>query len=103
MTSGNPKLIEIRRLTAPLTIKDFKAYDHQGNLLKCSETLTDVRFILEPKENILNDDEIMQYAPESKSASKIRLKRGYGGIKDVLSVHESLPWILGLYYVILIA
>lgn len=102
MSIVNPKSDEIKRLTSPLTLKNFKAYDSKGNLLECSETLTDVRFILEPKENILNDDEILQYAPESKSASKIRLKRGYGGIQDVLSVHVSLPWILGLYYMVLI-
>ncbi|WP_405307038.1 hypothetical protein [Methanobrevibacter sp.] len=103
MSIVNPKSKEIKRLTSPLTFKDFKAYDSQGNLLKCSETLSDVRFIVEPKENILNEDEILQYAPESKSASQIRLKRGFGGIKDVLCVHESLPWILGLFYVVLIS
>ena len=103
MSIGTPKSKEIKRLTTPLTIKDFKAYDSEGNLLKCSETLSDVRFIVEPKQNILNDNEILQYAPESKSASQIRLKRGFGGIKDVLLVHESLPWILGLYYVVLIS
>lgn len=103
MSIVNPKSKEIKRLTSPLTFKDFKAYDSQGNLLKCSETLSDVRFIVEPKDNILNEDEILQYAPESKSASQIRLKRGFGGIKDVLCVHESLPWILGLFYVVLIS
>ena len=103
MSIVNPKSKEIKRLTSPLTFKDFKAYDSQGNLLKCSETLSDVRFIVEPKENILNEDEMLQYAPESKSASQIRLKRGFGGIKDVLCVHESLPWILGLFYVVLIS
>ena len=85
-----------------MTIKDFKAYDSEGNLLKCSETLSDVRFIVEPQQNILNDNEILQYAPQSKSASKIRLKRGFGNIQDILLVHESLPWILGLFYVVLI-
>ena len=103
MSIVNPKSKEIKRLTSPLTFKDFKAYDSQGNLLTCSETLSDVRFIVEPKDNILNEDEILQYAPESKSASQIRLKRGFGGIKDVLCVHESLPWILGLFYVVLIS
>lgn len=102
MSIETPKSNEIKRLTTPLTIKDFKAYDSQGKLLNCSETLSDVRFIVEPKKNILNDDEILQYAPESKSASEIRLKRGFGGIQDVLLVHESLPWILGLFYVVLI-
>jgi Ca2+/Na+ antiporter len=44
----------------------------------------------------------LQYAPQSKSASQIRLKRGFGNIQDILLVHESLPWILGLFYVVLI-
>lgn len=103
MSTKIPKLKEIKRLTTPLTFRDFKAYDSEGNLLKCSETLSDVRFIVEPKQDILNDDEILQYAPESKSASQIRLKRGFGSIKDVLLVHESLPWILGLYYTVIIS
>lgn len=102
MSIETPKSNEIKRLTTPLNIKDFKAYDSEGRLLKCSETLSDVRFIVEPKKNILNDDEILQYAPESKSSSQIRLKRGFGNIQDILLVHESLPWILGLFYVVLI-
>lgn len=102
MSIETPKSNEIKRLTMPLTIKDFKAYDSQGKLLKCSETISDVRFIVEPKQHVLNDNEILQYAPQSKSASHIRLKRGFGNIQDILLVHESLPWILGLYYVVLI-
>jgi hypothetical protein len=102
MSIETPKSNEIKRLTTPLTIRDFKAYDSQGKLLKCSETLSDVRFMVEPKENILKDNEILQYAPQSKAASQIRLKRGFGNVQDVLLVHESLPWILGLYYVVLI-
>ena len=102
MSNETPKSNEIKRLTTPLTIKDFKAYDSEGNLLKCSETLSDVRFIVEPRPHILNDNEILQYAPQSKSASQIRLKRGFGNIQDILLVHESLPWILGLFYVVLI-
>lgn len=93
---------EIKRLTAPLTFKDSKAYDRKGNLVKCRETLSDVRLIVEPEENILSDDEILQYAPQSKAASKIRLKRGFGNVTDILSIYESLPWMIGLYYVILI-
>ena len=102
MSIETPKSNEIKRLTTPLTIKDFKAYDSQGKLLKCSETISDVRFIVEPRPHILNDNEILQYAPQSKFASQIRLKRGFGNIQDILLVHESLPWILGLYYVALI-
>lgn len=102
MTSQTPKHDEIKRLTTPLTFKNFRAYDSNGKLLKCSETLSDVRFIIEPKENILNDDEILQYAPESKAASNIRLKRGVADMQDALLIHESLPWILALFYVALI-
>lgn len=102
MSIETPKSSEIKRLTTPLTIKDFKAYDSNGKLLKCSETLSDVRFVIEPKEGILSDDEILQFAPLSRVASKIRLKRGFGDIQDVLYFHESLPWALAFYYVILI-
>lgn len=103
MSMETPKSNEIKRLTTPLTLENFKAYDSDGKLLHCSETLSDVRFIVEPKEHILNDNEILQYAPQSKSASKIRLKRGFGNLQDVLLIHESLPWILGFFYTILIS
>ncbi|WP_407393087.1 hypothetical protein [Methanobrevibacter sp.] len=101
MTIDGRKTIEIQRLNTPLTIKDSRAYDRHGNLLNCTETLSDVRFIIEPKENILTDDEILQYAHDSKAASEIRLKRGIGEISDVLLINESLPWIFAFYYVIL--
>lgn len=98
----NSKAHEIKRLTTPLTIKDSKAYDERGNLLNCTETLSDVRFILEPREGILSENEVLQYAPDSKAASKIRLERGIGDLSDVLLIKESLPWILAIYYVVLI-
>lgn len=101
MSSEIAKAQEIKRLTTPLKFKDSKAYDSEGNLIKCVETLSDVRFIIEPREGILTDDEILQYAPDSKAASKIRLDRGFGDISDAFLVHESLPWYLGIYYVIL--
>lgn len=103
MTGENAKAQEIKRLTTPLSFKNSKAYDCEGKPIKCVETLSDVRYIIEPKEGILSDDEIMQYAPDSKAAARIRLKRGFGKMDDVLLVHESLPWIFGLYYVILIS
>ena len=103
MSSEITKAQEIKRLTTPLTIHDCKAHDCEGNLINCVETLSDVKYLIEPREGILSDDEIMQYAPESKAASRIRLKRGFGNTSDVLLVHESLPWILGLYYVILLS
>lgn len=102
MPIENSKANEIKNLTKPLSFKNSKAYDSNGNNIKCVETLADVKFIVEPKEGILTDNEIMQYAPQSKAASRIRLKRGFGDSSDILLVHESLPWALGLYYVILI-
>ena len=102
MPIENSKASEIKRLTTPLTFKDSKAYDKDGNIIKCIETINDVRYVLEPREGILTEDEILQYAPKSKAASKIRLSRGLGNSSDVLLVHESLPWILGIFYMILI-
>ena len=103
MSGKITKAQEIKRLTTPLTFKDSKAYDCEGKLISCVETLSEIKYIVEPREGILSDDEIMQYAPESKAASQIRLKRGWGDISDVLLVHESVPWLLGLYYVILLS
>ena len=94
---------EIKRLTTPLTFKGSKAYDSKGNLVRCSETLSDVRLVVEPEEYVLSDDEILQYAPLSKLASKIRLKRGFGNAQDILLINESLPWKLGLYYTVLVS
>ena len=102
MSIETPKLNEIKRLTTPLTFKNKKAYDSDGNLIGYTETMSDVRLIIEPKKGILSDDEILQYAPLSKAASEVRLKRGLGNSQDVLYINESLPWYLGLYYVILI-
>ena len=103
MIDTNNKAHEIKRLTTPLTLKDSKAYDDEGKLLKCSETLSDVRFVVEPTPGILNDNEILQYAPQSKAACEIRLKRGVGKISDVLFLHESIPWIFAFYYVVLLS
>ncbi|WP_305553988.1 hypothetical protein [Methanobrevibacter sp. V74] len=102
MTSETPKSSEIKRLTSPLKFEGLKAYDSYGKPIKYSETLSDIRLTVEPKKGILTDDEILQYAPLSKAASQVRLKRSFGDTQDVLYLHESIPWILGLYYVILI-
>lgn len=102
MSGENLKAQEIKRLTTPLNLYNSKAFDCEGNLINCVETLSEVKYIIEPRKGILTDDEIMQYAPESKAASEIKLKRGIGNVSDVLLVHESLPWLLGIYYVILI-
>lgn len=101
MPIENSKAQEIKRLTTPLTFKDSHAYDDNGNKINCVETINDVRYILEPKEGILSDDEILKYAPKSKAASKVRLKRGLGNSSDVLLIHDSLPWVLGSFYIIL--
>lgn len=103
MSTENSKQQEIKRLSTPLKFQNSKAYDSNGNILNCTETIHDVRYIVEPKDGILSDEEILQYAPKSKSASKVRLKRGFGSYYDVLLIHESLPWILAIYYVILIS
>lgn len=102
MTAKITKAQEIKRLTTPLTFKQSRAYDCEGNLIGCVETLSDVKYVIEPRPGILTDSEIMQYAPDSRAASQIRLDRGIGDVSDVLLVHESLPWLLGIYYLILI-
>lgn len=49
----------------------------------------------EPRKGILNDDEILKYAGDSKAASEIRLKRGIGSLKDKKLINgESLDWIV---------
>ena len=102
MSIETPKSSEIKRLTAPLRFKDSKAYDSKGELIKCCETLSDIRFTVEPRPNLLNENEVLQYAPQSKAASALRLKRGAGNYQDVLLIHESLPWVLGFIYTVLI-
>ena len=102
MPIENSKAHEIKRLTTPLTFKNSKAYDCDGNRLNCIETISDVRYIVEPKEGILTENEILQYAPESKKASKIKLKRGIGNLSDVLLIHDSIPWVAGIYYIALL-
>ena len=102
MSDENIKTDEIKRLTTPLTYKNSKAFDCNGKLINCVETLYDVRYIVEPKEGVLSDDEILQYAPQSRKASEVRLKRGIHDISDILLIHETLPQIIGLIYVILI-
>ena len=54
------------------------------------------RHVLEPKPGILSDDEILIYAPESKEASKIRLKRGIGTQSDKTAVNGDLIYALSI-------
>ena len=102
MANENIKAQEIKRLTTPLTFKNSKAFDCEGNLISCSETLSQTRYVIEPRQGILSDEEILQYAPQSKAASNVRLNMGNGNFHDILTVHDSLPSLLGLYYVFLI-
>lgn len=59
MTIEHSKAHEIKRLTTPLTFQNSKAYDSDGKVIGCSETLSDVRFVVEPREGILTQDEIL--------------------------------------------
>ena len=102
MSNENFKTQEIKRLTTPLKFKNSKAYDSNGDVVNCIETLSTVRYANEPKSGILTDDEILQYAPDSSAASHVKLKRGNGTISDILVVYEPLPWVTALYYLILV-
>ena len=99
MAIENRKHDEIRRLSSPIKFKNSKAYDSRGNRVNCFETVSDLKFVVEPDVNILSEDEILKYAPQSVEASKIKLAYGYGSNIDVLRVNNSLPWILAIYYV----
>lgn len=102
MPIENSKTQEIKRLNTPLTFKNSKAYDSNGEVVNCIELLSTIRYANEPKKGILTDDEILQYAPDSSAASYVKLKRGKGSLSDVLIVHEPIPWVLGFYYTILL-
>lgn len=102
MVSDNSKMLEINRLKSPLKYRDYKVYDSNGNEIQSVETFSDLKYIIEPDPDILTDDEILEYAPKSKEASKIRLKRGFGDNSDVLLLNDSIPWIFALYYTILV-
>ncbi|WP_296803524.1 hypothetical protein [uncultured Methanobrevibacter sp.] len=102
MVSDNSKMLEINRLKSPLKYRDYKVYDSNGNEIQSVETFSDLKYIIEPDPDILSEDEILEYAPKSKEASKIRLKRGVGDNSDVLLINDSIPWIFALYYTILI-
>lgn len=88
---------EIRRLTSPLNYKGkilTKAYDIEGNEIK-RNTNRKNEFIMEPKQGILTDDEILKYAYNSDAAAKIRLKKGIGTFEDKKNLHR-----LSLFYVL---
>ena len=67
--------------------------------------LTDSLGKEEPMKGILTDDEILKYAENSKEASRIRLKRGIGGFKDKIKVHDEIgilwiffPFSIGFWF-----
>ncbi len=102
MSDESSKAHEIKRLTTPIAFKNSKAYDIDGIRVNCIESLSEIKYVIEPKEGILTDDEVLQYAPDSSYASKIKLQRGRGGISDLLFMNNSLMGILGVYYITLI-
>ncbi len=102
MTIENSKTGEIDKLKSPLKYDDLKVYDSKGSQINCIETFSDLKFIVEPDSSILSEEEILEYAPESRQAAKIRLQRGVGNNSDVLIINDSVPYVLGLYYTILV-
>lgn len=102
MTIENSKNGEIDKLKSPLKYDDLKVYDSKGSQINCIETFSDLKFIVEPDSSILSEEEILEYAPESRQAAKIRLQRGVGNNSDVLIINDSVPYVLGLYYTILV-
>lgn len=102
MTIENSKTGEIDKLKSPLKYDDLKVYDSKGSQINCIETFSDLKFIVEPDSSILSEEEILEYAPESREAAKIRLQRGVGNNSDVLIINDSVPYVLGLYYTILV-
>ncbi len=93
---------EILRLTSPVKIVDSKAFDVEDNPLTCIETLSELKYIIEPKKGILNEDEIVKYAPDSIAAAKIRIKNDAATMDDYHLAYATVPWKLASYYVILL-
>ena len=101
---------EITRLTTPIDYPKFKGItfnvapkDCEGNPVPIIRGLRN-RYALEPKPGILSDDEILMYAPESKEASRIRLKRGIGTQSDKSTINDNFVisyFIIILFFVIL--
>ena len=93
---------EIKRLTTPPKKIKRKYYDCEG--VELDTTFFGEKPILEPKKGILDDDEILNYAGNSKEASKIRLKRGMGDFGDKKYLHEKLiSAILGIEFFLLVS
>ena len=92
---------EILRLTSPVKIVDSKAFDVEDQPLTCIETLSGLKYIIEPKKGILTDNEILKYAPESMAAARIRIKNDVATMDDYYLAYTTVPWKLASYYVII--
>ena len=92
---------EILRLTSPVQIVDSKAFDVENHPLTCIETLSGLKYIIEPKKGILTENEILKYAPESMTAAKIRISNDVATLDDYYLAYGTLPWKFASYYVIL--
>lgn len=92
---------EILRLTSPVKIVDSKAFDVENQPLTCIETLSGLKYIIEPKKGILTDNEILKYAPDSMAAARIRIKNDVATMDDYYLAYSTVPWKLASYYVII--
>ena len=92
---------EILRLTSPVKIVDSKAFDVEDQPLTCIETLSGLKYIIEPKKGILTDNEILKYAPDSMAAARIRIKNDIATMDDYYLAYTTVPWKLASYYVII--
>lgn len=92
---------EILRLTSPVKIVDSKAFDVEDQPLTCIETLSGLKYIIEPKKGILTDNEILKYAPDSMAAARIRIKNDVATMDDYYLAYTTVPWKLASYYVII--
>ncbi len=72
--------------------KNYNTYEYKNNTTNLKEKeiqrLIDSLGKEEPVQGILTDDEILKYAGNSKTASKIRLKRGIGNQSDKSKVNN---------------
>jgi uncharacterized Zn finger protein (UPF0148 family) len=86
---------EIQRLTSPITRPILgHPKDIEGNPVR--KNILSGGYSIEPKSGILSDNEILKYAGDSKTASKIRLRRGIGQSSDKTLLYEnelSMIWI----------
>ena len=82
---------EIRRLTSPLKYPkdggDLPTDIEENPVHATINFFSNNEYILEPKTGILTNDEILKYAEKSKTASKIRLKRGWGAFSDKTKIY----------------